>query len=567
MKRSYPELVAQTLIDQLAEGTAPLVRPWRPGERFMPYNPVSGRNYRGINAIWLMLAGARYSDARWLTFRQALSLGGHIRRGEKGTVIQYWKWREEHPLLDEQGQSVRDENGDPVKVISELEHPCVFSSVVFNAEQADGLPPPPQRLPPPEWQRHEIAEQMLSGLGVSIRHISRDRAFYNPRTDTITLPERSQFPPADNYYAIALHEGAHAVGHPRRLDRDLTHPFGSPGYAREEMRAEIASMILGEELGIGYDPGQHAAYVGHWIKILQDAPLEVFRAASDAEKIVRFMRQLVPQLCEDVSQDLAAAMTPKADREGAGQSQERASERIYISVPYAKKDEAKGCGAKWDRRAKSWYIPEGAAIAPFERWPKHNLHSASRDIARDPHKEFAGALQAAGLILKGLPVMDGKLHRIPVEGDKRGARSGAYAGFLDGHPAGFIQNFKTGEKRNWQSIARGAALNDEDRRRLQRDAVSRRIAQEVRRSAIHQETIGLLAPYLDKLAPAARDHPYLQSKGVGQHGIGIGLDQAGPLKIPGGENKPQFWSAKGHLIIPMHTIDGKIVGWNDRLQQ
>ncbi|WP_256562624.1 zincin-like metallopeptidase domain-containing protein, partial [Pseudomonas sp. HMSC066A08] len=104
-------------------------------------------------------------------------------------------------------------------------------------------------------------------------------------TDSITLPERNQFPTADNYYATALHELGHWTGHPSRLDRDLAHPFGSEGYAREELRAEIASLMLGERLEIGHDPGQHAAYVGSWIKALKEDPKEIFRAASDAERI------------------------------------------------------------------------------------------------------------------------------------------------------------------------------------------------------------------------------------------------------------------------------------------
>ncbi|MCB2039310.1 MAG: conjugal transfer protein TraC, partial [Rhodoferax sp.] len=128
-------------------------------------------------------------------------------------------------------------------------------------------------------------EHILKASGASITHAPGDRAFYRPATDSIHLPDRGQFPSADNYYATALHELGHWTGHASRLDRDLAHPFGSEGYAKEELRAEIASMILGDELGIGHDPGQHAAYVGSWIKALQDEPLEVFRAAADAEKI------------------------------------------------------------------------------------------------------------------------------------------------------------------------------------------------------------------------------------------------------------------------------------------
>ncbi len=103
------------------------------------------------------------------------------------------------------------------------------------------------------------------------------------------MPFKHQFPTPDRYYATALHELGHWTGHESRLNRDLAHPFGSEGYAREELRAEIASMLLGSELGIGHDPGQHVAYVGSWIKALQQDPTEIFRAAADAEKIQDFV--------------------------------------------------------------------------------------------------------------------------------------------------------------------------------------------------------------------------------------------------------------------------------------
>jgi putative DNA primase/helicase len=275
MKPPYAERVAQTLIEQLEQGTAPLVKPWRAGERFMPYNPISGRTYRGINALNLLIAGAHCSDARWLTYGQTRSLGGQVRRGETGAVIQYWKFREQHTLLDETGRPVRDAQGEPVNLTTELERPQVFSAVVFNAEQANGVPPAPSRQPPPEWQRHEIMEQILAGLGVTLRHVSGDRAAYHPRTDTITLPERGHFPTADAYYAVALPQAVRATGHSGRLGRDLAHPRGSPGHAREQLRVAIASLILGEELGLGYDPGQHAAYARQWITILTEDPQDI----------------------------------------------------------------------------------------------------------------------------------------------------------------------------------------------------------------------------------------------------------------------------------------------------
>ncbi|MBW9878691.1 DNA primase, partial [Escherichia coli] len=145
------------------------------------------------------------------------------------------------------------------------------------------------------WNSIERAESILEASGAKISHDQVDRAFYRMSTDSIHLPQQASFPSADRYYATALHELSHWTGHASRLDRDLSHPFGSEGYAREELRAEIASMIIGDELGIGHDPSQHVAYVKSWIKALQDDPLEIFRAAADAEKIQGFVLGLEQQ--------------------------------------------------------------------------------------------------------------------------------------------------------------------------------------------------------------------------------------------------------------------------------
>jgi putative DNA primase/helicase len=150
-----------------------------------------------------------------------------------------------------------------------------------------------------------------------IQHGGQNRAFYRLRTDSIHLPDKGQFPSADNYYAIALHELGHWTGHPSRLGRDLAHPFGSEGYAKEELRAEIASMILGDELGIGHDPGQHAAYVGTWINVLRDDPLEIFRAAADAEKIHGYVLALEQQQVQEQTSQQAQTQDSAQNQDGA----------------------------------------------------------------------------------------------------------------------------------------------------------------------------------------------------------------------------------------------------------
>lgn len=317
MKKEYAEEVAARIIEQLEQGTAPWQKPWQPGELRLPYNPTTGKEYRGMNSLWLHMQG--HSDPRWMTYNQAAAEGAQVRKGSKGTHIVYWKFSEERKATDEQGRPIIDpDTGKQKTVTVQLERPRSFMAVVFNGSQIDGLPPLEARPTGPEPERHARAEAILANSGADIRHEPGDRAFYRPSTDSITLPERNQFPTADNYYATALHELGHWTGHPSRLDRDLAHPFGSEGYAREELRAEIASLMLGERLEIGHDPGQHAAYVGSWIKALKEDPKEIFRAASDAERITGYVmdfeqeqmqtqtveRQPVPEVAPEVQASL-----------------------------------------------------------------------------------------------------------------------------------------------------------------------------------------------------------------------------------------------------------------------
>lgn len=287
-RKSFADRVAEKLIDALEKGTAPWQKPWSAGAAdFLPHNPTTGKRYRGINA--LMLAAQGRDDTRWMTYKQAQGQGAQVRKGERGTPVQYWQYADRQERRDDQGKPVLDPaTGKPVMDEVRLERPKVFTAIVFNAEQIDGLPPPAER-PPVAWNPIEKAEAILAASGADIRHSHQGSAFYAPGRDFIQLPHKEHFGEAAGYYATALHELGHWTGHPSRLERDLAHPFGSEGYAKEELRAEIASLILGNDLGIGHDPGQHAAYVKSWIKVLQDDPLEIFRAATDAEKIATYV--------------------------------------------------------------------------------------------------------------------------------------------------------------------------------------------------------------------------------------------------------------------------------------
>ena len=285
---------ADELIKKIEANEAPWQKGWVSGlGDILPVNH-QGKPYRGNNLLDLMMiAQAKgYNDNRWYTFNNAKDYGGHVRRGEKGTVITFFSRTKTENKRDEQGNTIYDKDGKPEKVTYVLDRPIITTAVVFNAEQIDGLPPRELTTPLSEWERIERAEAIAQGIesqGVTIEHRLGDRAYYSPTDDKIVMPERGQFSTPDAYYATLLHEIGHATGHESRLNRDLSGGFGSESYAKEELRAEIASMIVGEQLQIGYDPSQHHAYLKSWAKVIKEDPKEILRAVKDADAISEYV--------------------------------------------------------------------------------------------------------------------------------------------------------------------------------------------------------------------------------------------------------------------------------------
>ena len=246
----YHRQFADRVIEQIRQGTAPWQKPWGPGERVLPANVDTGRSYSGGNSLHLAaVAQSRgYGDVRWGTYRQIQARGGQVRKGEQGTRILSFQDHRKIAVNDERGRPVRDNEGKRVYRHERLPTPVVRQYTVFNAEQADGLPARPKPTAEPLWKVHQQAERVLEDGGVPVRHVAGDRAFYNLNNDEIVLPERGQFPSANHYYQTALHELGHSTGHPERMNRatltqGIADGFGSPAYAKEELRAEISAMM------------------------------------------------------------------------------------------------------------------------------------------------------------------------------------------------------------------------------------------------------------------------------------------------------------------------------------
>jgi antirestriction protein ArdC len=273
----YDHEVVARLIQQMEQGTSPFQVPWdrEAGTGFSsPYNPSSGKCYRSGNLIHLWCAQQEhgYGDNRWLTYKQAAALGAQVRGGGKATWVKYWDFPDEHAPAPV---------GETEEERAKRLRPKVFYAAVFNADQIEGMP---ARTPRSDvvWERDDC-KHILDRLGVPVHH-GGNEAYYVPSSDEIYVPQQAQFHSESAYWAVLLHEGAHATGHPSRLARDLTGKFATESYAKEELIAETASLLMGERLGIGFDFGQHASYVQHWIKLLRDDPRELYRAAAAAEK-------------------------------------------------------------------------------------------------------------------------------------------------------------------------------------------------------------------------------------------------------------------------------------------
>ncbi len=307
-RRDHWQDVTDRIMAALETGTAPWRKPWNSDVAAPsgPVNAVSSHRYRGINVLLLGCHPRAWEtdDPRWCSYKQAQEKGWQVRRGEKASTVYFFKRVE---VADSDADTDADE---ATKTI-----PVLRSFPVFHASQIDNIPtfvpPTPEEAP---CRRPDAADLILRNSGVAIR-TGGDRAFYSPGTDHIQLPPDAAFASREGWAATALHELAHATGHPSRLDRDLTGRFGSRAYAMEELRAELASVFVCGEVGIPADLENHNSYVDSWLSVLRQDKREVFRAAADAQRIADWCLDLHPDYRAAVGVGSAreATATPAAE--------------------------------------------------------------------------------------------------------------------------------------------------------------------------------------------------------------------------------------------------------------
>jgi antirestriction protein ArdC len=278
----------QTVTDQIIAMLEAGVVPWRSpilgrSKAGHPKNLNTGKAYRGVNVFLLAFTAYAkgYGSSYWMTFNQAKERGGNVKKGEKSSMVVFWK---QYETRDKQ-------TGEPVKV------PVLRYYNCFNAEQVEGVEiPDAVKFEPIDFHPIEEAEKIAAGYvaGPAVHYDGGQQAYYRPSTDTVHMPQKTRFASEPEFYSTLYHELSHSVGHSSRLDRKLDtdpKPFGSPDYGKEELIAEMSAAFLCSYAGIQPTViGNQAAYLAGWLKQLKSDKKLVVSAAGQAQRSADWIR-------------------------------------------------------------------------------------------------------------------------------------------------------------------------------------------------------------------------------------------------------------------------------------
>ena len=272
------EIVTSRILEQLESGIVPWRKPWRTDP---PCNLITGKEYRGINPF--LLAPQGYGSRYWLTFNQANKLGGHIRKGERSSIVTFWNVGKEKIVRDADGKERKSK-------------PFLLRFYrVFNIEQTEGIA---DKLglgnAPPRVASIDECEAIVNAMPNPPKREQSDRAWYRPSNDTVGMPSQSLFHSSEEYYSTLFHELTHSTGHSSRIGREGIEDiaaFGSESYSREELIAEMGAAMLCGVTGIS--PAtipNSAAYLQSWINRLRGDSKLLVSAASAAQKAADYIR-------------------------------------------------------------------------------------------------------------------------------------------------------------------------------------------------------------------------------------------------------------------------------------
>lgn len=276
--------ITEAIIGMLEKGTVPWRQPWT--ELGPPQNLINNWLYKGINVF--LLAAMGYALPYWLTLQQLQKLGGTLKCGEKPTEIACWQWWPRTlTKSDKDGKSKTQE-----KVLWE---PRCWFHQVYNVEQCNGIERRVPKLKTHEFTPIRRCDQLINGMltNVAVRH-REPEAYYSPIFDFVNIPNRQLFHSDEEYYSTLFHELIHSTGHQSRLNR---HKYLKTGfrpdlheYTQEELVAEMGTAFLCAKAKISSRTLENsAAYIGHWLQILENDKRAVFHASAQAQKALEYI--------------------------------------------------------------------------------------------------------------------------------------------------------------------------------------------------------------------------------------------------------------------------------------
>ncbi len=267
MSTKVYEIITNNIIDKLHQGVVPWQKPFVIG---LPQNLISRKPYRGIN---IFLLPFDHSTPFWLTYKQAKKLGGNIKRGEKGSIITFWK------------------------MVEKKESPGKFYSLlryyqVFNLDQTEGIENP--EIPgKKENSPITCAENLISAMPNPPATCTGPQSCYIPTDDKVMMPPIGSFVDSESFYTTYFHELTHSTMHETRCNRKTNgHKFGSQDYSKEELTAELGACFLSGECGITGTFDNSASYIGGWLKKLQDDVKFIVMASAQAQKACDYIKNV-----------------------------------------------------------------------------------------------------------------------------------------------------------------------------------------------------------------------------------------------------------------------------------
>ena len=289
VRNDLHQRITQQIIEAMEAGAGEYRMPWntKGSSASLPQNPVGKYQYHGINvlSLWASQQLRAFTTGRWATYRQWLSIGAQVRKGETGSPTVFYQ-----VIM---GDDDRETSVECTSTQGRPGRPFILKmATVFNADQVDGFHP--EHVAPPAEQRQDMAEQVIRNSKARILW-GGEKACYLPNRDEIHLPHPEDFVSAEAYYGVAFHELVHWTGHEARCARDLSGRFGSAAYAMEELVAELGAAFISAETGVEQHPrNDHASYISSWLTVLKSDARGIFSAASHASKAAQYILTNIP---------------------------------------------------------------------------------------------------------------------------------------------------------------------------------------------------------------------------------------------------------------------------------